>query len=215
MGSFRVVGSKEKTNTLWQIISIDKDNRIKMRTLHSAGEIKFDDRYNNNERQNVGYNDFEMSLLKDKLKSLETTEDYLTNAEKSKLVKSKLCIGTRTMKDKSKDGSAECSVLSQDEYLFGLMYPYEYLRASLDENCLSMESRSCQNYNYLSGNDFYTHWVLTPYKNNNYQVYAFDGIDFEPKNCNTINGLYITTYLSPYTMFRSGDGTRENPYRLF
>ena len=215
LGTFKTVGSKTVTNTLWQIISIDKDNRIKIRSLHSAGETMYDTRYNEFKQQNIGYNDFEMSLLKDKLKEIENNESFLTNAEKSKLTKSKLCLSTRSTLDKSKDGSTECSVLSNDEYLFGLMYPYEYMRASLDENCVTMLSRSCQNYNFLSGSGFYDSWILTPYKDNNYQIYAFDGISFSENSCNLQKALYVTSYLSPYTMFKSGDGTRENPFKLF
>ena len=95
------------------------------------------------------------------------------------------------------------------------MYPYEYMRASLDENCVTMLSRSCQNYNFLSGSGFYDSWILTPYKDNNYQIYAFDGISFSENSCNLQKALYVTSYLSPYTMFKSGDGTRENPFKLF
>ena len=175
----------------------------------------FDSRYNEQEKMSIGYNDFEMSELKETLKKLETSTEFLKAAEKSMLSKSKLCIGKRNINDETKDGSVECSVLSEDTYLFGLLYPYEYMRASLDENCKTLESQSCSNFNLLSESEKSTSWTLIADPTNNYKVYTFDGYTFYPYDANGVNTLYVTAYLNPYTIFKSGDGSLENPYKLF
>lgn len=215
LGTYSTKSGKEINDILWQIISIDKDGKIKMKSLYSPSKVIYDNRYNETEHKNIGYNDFEMSLLKDSLKKLETDETFLTNEQRSKLVKTKLCLGKRKLDNTSRDGSVECSILSQDEYTFGLIYPYEYIRASIDENCKTMTSRSCQNYNLLTNKNGYVEWTTLPNPENNYGVYTFDGIGFEPEFANKSNYLFVTAYLNSYTIFKSGDGSFENPYKLF
>ena len=215
LGTFQPSQSKkERISILWQIMEITADNKIKIRALHSAGNTVFDNRFNEGQKKKTGYNDFEMSIMKDTLKSYEENESFLTNSEKSLLEKSKLCLGKRSLENTSTDGSVECAVQSNDEYLFGLMYPYEYIRASIDENCKNMTSRSCQNYNLLSGSGFYTNWTTIPVPNSDFETYIFDGITYEIAKSSTKEGMYFTSYLNPYVIFKSGDGTRDNPYRL-
>lgn len=214
LGSFKREGSKDLIGILWQIISIDKDGSIKVRALYPAGKAKFDNRYNETQGKKIGYNDFEMSLLKEKLKEIEKGEEFLTNDQKAYLMKSKLCIGKRSDTDTSKDGSTECSTLTQDDYLFGLLYPYEYMRGSLDNNCKNMFSQSCQNYNFLSGEGFGSNWTTIASPTSNYEVYQFDGETYSIERTEKERSLFVTAKLIPYTIFKSGDGTRDNPYKL-
>lgn len=214
LGSFKREGSKDLIGILWQIISIDKDGSIKVRALYPAGKTKFDNRYNETQGKKIGYNDFEMSLLKEKLKEIEKGEEFLTNDQKAYLMKSKLCIGKRSDTDTSKDGSTECSTLTQDDYLFGLLYPYEYMRGSLDNNCKNMFSQSCQNYNFLSGEGFGSNWTTIASPTSNYEVYQFDGETYSIERTEKERSLFVTAKLIPYTIFKSGDGTRDNPYKL-
>ena len=214
LGSFKKEGSKDPIGILWQIISIDKDGSIKVRALYPAGKTSFDNRYNETQGKKTGYNDFEMSVLKERLKELEKGEEFLTNDQKAYLMKSKLCIGKRTDTDTSKDGSTECSTLTQDDYLFGLLYPYEFVRGSLDNNCKNMFSPSCQNFNLLSGDGFGNNWTTIASPTNDYEVYSFDGITYSLAKAEKERSLFVTAKLIPYTIFKSGDGTRENPYKL-
>lgn len=213
VGSF-INSSKKRIGILWQIISIENDNRIKVRALYPANRSLFDNRYNVTRKSNSGYNDFEMSLLKENLIKIENGENFLTNDQKSVFVKSNLCLGGRNGKDTSKDGSTECSKLSNDKYLFGLMNPYEYMRASLDENCNNMFSLACQNFNFLSGDGFGYVWTTTPNTDNDYQVYSFDGYSFYSSSTDRERKLYLTAYISPYVTFKGGEGTETNPYRI-
>lgn len=212
LGSFQGSNNKSDIPLLWQIISITSDNRIKIRALHYAQKVSYDTRYNETKNINVGYNDFEMSILKEKLKEIENDESFLTNDQKSKLVKSKLCINKRSSSDTSRDGSTECAILSEDEYLFGLMYPYEFIRASIDNNCKNMYDLSCQNFNILSGDGFGSFWTITSNPSNDYEAYACDGYTFFPSYANRERALYLTSYVNPYALFKSGEGTRDNPY---
>lgn len=57
------------------------------------------------------------------------------------------------------------------------MAPYEYMRASMDDNCKNLTDLSCSNYNYLSDYDQSSEWLLTATNQNDYKAFAFDGTD--------------------------------------
>ena len=77
--------------------------------------------------------------------------------------------------DTTKDGSVECAVKTESKMLFGLITPYEYMRASTDKDCVTASSKACQNYNYLLYAD--AEWTITTVASDNYNVFAFDTDD--------------------------------------
>ena len=207
--------SKAGQELVWQIISIDENHNIKMRAMLSFERTVYDNRYNENKKADVGYNDYETSVLKDFLKSFETRTDFLTSSQKAKLVKFNLCVNPRTEKDPSKDGSTECAVLSKDAMLFGTVSPYEYMRASIDPKCDSLTDKSCGNLNYMSNLDYASSWSTIAAAENTHQAYMFDGKSFMLSGVSNTKGVNLVVKLSEYTNFKSGDGTLENPYRVY
>ena len=209
---------KEKSVT-GRIMSIESDGTIKVKLdTKTENTYVWDDRYNETKLGNDGYNIFEKSRIKDTLKALETENKddsdtlILSNKVKSKLVSKKLCIGIRTENDTSKDGSTECSVLSTDTYLFSLMTPYEYMRASMDENCKTLNDLSCSNYNYLAKYSQGSEWLLTATNQNNYKAYAFTGTALNLSKASNSKRLRFIVSLNKHTFYKSGTGTSTDPY---
>lgn len=209
---------KEKSVT-GRIMSIESDGTIKVKLDNKTeNTYVWDDRYNETKLGNDGYNIFEKSRIKDTLKALETENKddsdtlILSNKVKSKLVSKKLCIGIRTESDTSKDGSTECSVLSTDTYLFSLMTPYEYMRASMDENCKTLNDLSCSNYNYLAKYSQGSEWLLTATNQNNYKAYSFTGTALNLSKASNSKRLRFIVSLNKHTFYKSGTGTSTDPY---
>lgn len=203
---------KETTDNIWRIISI-KDNIIKLKAeMPLKSKTSWDTRYNEKESGYYGYNDFDMSILKEYLQKLEKDNTILNEQEMTKLVPTNLCIGGRRIEDETKDGSAECSKLSKDELYFGTIVPYEFIRASLDENCKTLEDRSCSNFNYLSDISHDEEWTVTPDVLTNDQAYIFRGTSFRLEVTKSKNIIYPVISLNKYAFFKSGSGTKDDPY---
>ncbi len=212
----------DKKGIAWQIISIDQDNNIKLKALGKTDRISFDTRYNVDKDTNYGYNTFENSEFEDYIKKLENEEVFLNQEAKTRLVKSKLCVGKRTLNDKTKDGSTECATLTSNSYLFSTLLPYEYIRASLDNNCNTVQDKSCSNLNFIaslndanSSSSYYSSsWTITPDADTSFKLYTYDASGFSLSNASNEKIFYPVVKLNSFTQFKSGDGTQTNPYIL-
>lgn len=203
---------KRQQPYLWQIMGVESDGTIKIISAHTTSErYTWDDRYNEKEESFDGYNDFEKSRIKDTLISLAGNDEILPEEFRNKLVAKELCIGKRKVNDTSKDGSVECATKTETKYLFGLITPYEFLRASLDSNCKVAESLSCLNYNYLSG---YTtnSWSITSNANNTNKTFSFGSGVMDSFKSDRDKKLYVTAYINKRAFFKSGTGTSDDPY---
>ena len=212
-----VASSRKKENDiLWQIISINPDNTIRMKALsHSEERTPYDDRYNENRGSFFGYNDFKDSILKDFLIKMDKEDQLLTKEQKSKLVATQLCAGKRSSKDKTTDGSSECSVKTDEFMIFGTMLPYEFMRASLDQNCKKATDYSCANFNFLATNNTSSEWSSIGDSSVNYYAYNFTGITYETSTTKSEKYVYPVVTVSEYAFIKSGSGTESDPYRLF
>lgn len=198
---------------VWRILGIDEKGNIKLLSLTGFKEkTVYDDRYNVETAKTSGYNDYAGSKLKDFLIRMSNEDTFLTNEEKQKLISQQLCIGKRKLTDEINDGSIECSELSE-EVLYGTITPYEYIRASLDENCKKVSDRSCGNFNflYVGGS---SSWSITSIPDNSYQSYTLVGDVFEAVKPNLNKKVYPTVYVSSRTLYKAGTGTIDDPYRL-
>lgn len=210
---------KKEESVTGRIMSIESDGTIKVKLDNKTiNTYPWDNRYNETKSSNVGYNSFEKSRLKESLKLLETEDKensdtlIVSNKVKSKLVSKKICIGTRNENDTTKNGSTECSVLSSDSYLFSIMTPYEYMRASMDTNCKTLNDLSCSNYNYLASYNQGTEWLLTATNQDNYKVYSFDGSSISLSKASNQRKLKLIVNLNKHTFYKSGTGTTTDPY---
>lgn len=205
-------GSQENDN-IWRIMSVENDGTVKIRKYrHTIDTYVWDDRYNAEREYNYGYNNFEMSRIKSSLKAMSEDTNILDNNYISKLAAKKLCVGKRELNDTTKDGSAECSTMSEDVYYFGLMSPYEFMRVSLDDNCKNAEDESCSNYNYLVTTS--SEWSLNATSENNYKALYFTGTNYKTSITSGSRGLYPTAYLNNKVFYLSGTGTLSDPYEV-
>ena len=204
---------KNQKQILWRILSIDENGNIQIKSLTAfESRIAYDNRYNINVHKNNGYNDYEGSILKDYLIKMSNGTSFLKDEEKAKLVPQQLCIGQRKITDKINDGSIECAQKSEPLY-FGTITPYEYVRASLDENCIRPVNRSCGNFNYLYINsDSTSEWSVTSTSESTDQAYALNGPVFELIRTSTSRKVFPTAYISARTLYKGGTGTKGDPY---
>lgn len=202
-------------DNIWRILSVESDGTIKIRNTRSTNSsYVWDDRYNAEAEYNCGYNDFEKSRLKDTLIFLSNRDSVMNEKYRAKLVAKKLCIGKRNNDDSKKDGSLECSLMTNDLYSVGVISAYEFMRASLDNNCNNTTSQSCSNYNFLSSGDHSNEWTLTAYKDDDRNSYMFNGSSLQISKNDNERRLYITAYLSDKSFYLKGSGTLNDPYEI-
>lgn len=212
---FGTISINDKDNPyLWRIISIENDNTIKI--INETGkrdQYSWDNRYNEGKDATWGYNNFELSRAKEILKNTESNEEIVNESIKNAIISKELCVGKRKLDDETKNGSVECSVKSTDKYMFGLITPYEYMRASLDDNCKVASSPSCSNYNYLY-HDRWNTWSLTALdtEDNDYSVFYLNGSNFNTTRASLERRFILTAYINKRALFKSGNGTLEDPY---
>ena len=86
------------------------------------------------------------------------------------------------------------------------------MTASIDPNCTSPASNTCQNYNYLV--DFDNGWWLaTGNSANSYETYRVDSSGMiESLNASSYTATRPVIHLSKNITYKSGKGTEKKPY---
>ncbi len=208
---------------IWRIVKVTNDNLVELvRDSRSDSSMTFesypwDDRLNVDKDFNSGINNFELSRIKDTLDdSLSITDDYEQIVPKDfrgHLVATSYCIGKRGESDSTRNMSTECSQQSSPMKV-GLLTVSEFMDASLDGNCNSTFAELCENYNYLNMAD-YDWWTITGDSANSYQVYYVESKgSVVVTNASSYKKLRPVIYLDSKTMFKSGKGTLEKPYKI-
>lgn len=196
--------------TPWKIIKINSDNTITIMQTKTEYELYlWDDRYNSVIDDTTGYNDFEVSRIRDTLIKMADNKELLSDTAKSKLVSRQLCIGKRALTDTDKTNKTECSVLTKDKYLFGLVTVSDYLAASIDNNCNVISDKSCSNYNDI---DTFESWTITGTSDNNYGVYKYTRNGMIVSKAEYSAKIYLTTNITKRAVYKSGTGTLQDPY---
>lgn len=201
----------------WRILKINNDGTIKIiqngiTTIDKDKTFLYDDRYNQEKNSNVGFNNFNVSRIKDVLNKIYDSNKF-NDLEKSYIVSKNLCIGARNNTETNTSGSVECSTVTDSKYPLGLIQVNEYMQASLDSNCTDSTKKECSNYNFLAStsNDF---WTITPYNSkysNTYEVYViYKSLYYDTASRN--KELKLVTNLSSHSLYSSGDGSEEHPY---
>lgn len=202
-------------NLLYRIVKVDSNNEVE---LISQNEVElvyatWDDRYNSDVKNSFGINDFNISRLKNKLEKIYNRDGknaLFTDKEKEYLVYHNYCIDKTGPKDPISTDCLQSSVKMK----MGLLTTSEYISASLDDECTYTTSKSCQNYNYLVNNDV-DWWLITASGLNSYDAFfVSSGGVIEEAKCFSQKRLRPVIYLNSKTMFKSGTGTKKDPYLL-
>lgn len=213
-------------NQLWRVVRVNADGSIKMIETNyivkdnkndvitfknsKRNSVVWDNRYNEEKKYNSGFNDYIHDGINSRIKDeLENIYKEYPNETKAYILKQNLCIGKRNVTDTINDGSIECSNTLSDQYV-GLLQVNEYINASLDPSCVSAESLTCANYNYLSTFKS-TFWSITTVKENSYDVYKLGSKISDTTASSTATPKVVITISGDVT-FSKGNGTLEKPY---
>ena len=204
---------------LFRILEIDENNYLKLIAMDKTYyRYAWDDRYNSSvgRDNNYGINDYSLSRIKDTLEFLYSNtidadgEIYFSDKIKGYIVEKEFCIGKRSSSDKAINKEKECKETNLQKV--GLITVSDYYRVSTSTGCTEVGKLDCNNYNYLysyRNNKFVT---LTPSADNTYSYYFINDGDYDEVKCNKVNYLYPVIYINNNIIYKSGDGSKADPY---
>ena len=201
---------------LFRIIRVNGDGTIRLVDTSKRDTIVWDNRYNVDVRYGDGINTYFVNGINSRIK--DNVENYyrntITNDYKPFFTTQEICVGKRSLSDDIFNTSIECSE-TIDNFPFGLMYPYEYYLASLDESCKTIKSASCRNYNYISRMaNSRTIWTMTGDKDSSYNVFKISNVGASLAKASANNAPLITAQISGDLLFNGGNGTEKDPYTV-
>lgn len=195
----------------WQIIKVLENGEMMVIGDPELLRSIWDNRFNVEENSYRGINNYLVSRMKDTIQTevVDDEDGYLLI--KGLITTHTACAGKRYLDDTSRDGSAECSITLPDQY-FSLLPVYDYMNASLDQNCDKALDNSCYNYNYLTSSvDEW--WTITGVADNTSEVYYVDA-NLDKEYSNITNEVRMVAYLDANVTYVSGTGSYEDPYIL-
>ena len=200
---------------VWRIIKIDDDNTIEMLDNGKEDIVVWDDRYNSEKGYNYGRNDYNRSRLKESLDKLYNNGKFFYDEEKALLTSKSYCLDAKNKDDNVINNSGVCNTYIENQYV-GLLTVDEFLLASIDDKCISMNNNECQNYNYLAKNaNNVSWWTITTHKDNTHQAFYISNSGIVGiSNCSNSHYIKPVIYLSSIAMFNDGKGTIDEPYTL-
>ena len=197
-------------NEIWRILKVNDDGSIKLMLIEKKpSKLVWDNRYNNERNANTGKNDFKISRILDDLKKSYDENKYINNDNKQLLIKRNWCIG------KASEDGAEianlnlCDEVYENLYI-GLLTIDEILTPSFDESCKSIFDGSCTNYNYFT--EINIGWTLTPSSNNTHTVFIGNQGSVAVKAASATNIIRPVVNINADALYKTGDGTENNPY---
>lgn len=201
---------------LWRILDIDNEGYMRLiyvdKNEDTSEAYVWDDRYNVEKAAYVGINDYNVSRIKQTIKDLESGNLYVSEKTKANLAYRPICLGKRSSENLEINIIEECETTISDQ-LFGLPYTIDYIASSIDPNCKIIDDESCANYNYLMKSSLAS-WTLNGQKEKSYRVYAVSRAGYVISDASNEKTIRPTIYLSNYTLFDDGNGTKEKPYTI-
>ena len=195
----------------YRIMSIDKNGILKLiKSEPEATNRKWDDKYNVETSRSSGKNIYKDSvMLAFLINDYENTKKISSKA-KQEIVAYDVCVGKRNSNNFSIDSSIDCSE-KLEKQVISLLSVSDYAKASIDPDCTSLNSRSCNNYNYLYGVVSST-WTMNGSLDNTYDVlFLADGVMLT-QTANTYNEYSIVIYIDGNRIYTSGSGSSNDPY---
>lgn len=200
---------------VWRIVKIDSSNNVVLIKDTQTGYTQaWDNRYNDTIGYNVGLNNYATSRIKEYLETLyDTTKEseiFLSTNDKAKLISYDACVGSRATNSKTNTNEIECKTKSENQKL-SLLTVSDYINASVDPKCITAESLTCQNYNYLVKN--FAWWLATPVTNTTDRAYSIS-VKGEIKSSQTGDYYNVRPVikLNPTVVISGGSGTETDPY---
>ena len=208
------------SNLIWRIVKVTNDNEVVLISNYkTTNTYPWDSRYNNTVEDTSGistYHNSSISSILNKLYNGTLQEDdsyyedeiiFLTDYDKTKIVEFDSCVGTRSKDDTTEDGSTECAVTEKSK--MSLLPVYDFMNASIDNNCNSTLKPDCQNYNYLNAE--YSYWLANGDSENTDKVYMVSSYIYT-RIASYESVIRPVIHLNSSVMVESGKGTLKNPY---
>lgn len=198
-------------NKWFRILKIDGEGDIIALSTTAVLNIRtpWDDSYNKFTNKNTGYNDYKISLIKEKLDERYQTikNDYPLLA--FNMVSKDFCIGSRAVKDMGSDGVSECKE-TYNAYIAPIA-AFDYLNASLSNDCIKGDSPSCADRNYLSNK---SSWTSSAVRGTTDKVIKI-GVDvLEEEVASKGANVLMEIALNKNTLYLDGNGSMEKPYLI-
>lgn len=197
----------------WRIIGLDENNNIKM--IYSDLYVQYqawDDRYNKDIDKPNGINEYmsnEKSRIKEYLDNFFINENNIekyTGGRVAKTTKHTVCVGKANL------NSGDINIC--DETIterISTITIEDYVNASLDSSCNMLNTKNCQNYNFLNMSG----WTINADSKDSHSVYYIDdeeGIQSAPAYIGKAIRPVIT--LKNDTIYVSGTGTQLDPFMI-
>ena len=199
-------------NKTFRIVKLE-ENDVVLILIDKLTSTDWDNRYNSEKKSKVGINEYGISRINDYLQDLYNGDDFLTSENKLLLASYSVPIGKRDDSSTDKSGESENAEVYENQYI-GLLPVYDFLNASLDENCVTSTSTACVNYNYLVKFDR-SYWTSTADINTTHKVYKVDvGSGVGLSNASSNAAVQPVIHISRDAMYVSGDGSKDNPYKI-
>lgn len=197
----------------YRIIGIDKEGILKLVKIDPESPSKmWDNKFNVETNRYSGINIYKDSNILNALNSTYNNTKKVFKDVKKHLVAYDVCIGKRSNLDNTISKDIDCS-LKLEKQIVSLLNVSDYALASLDPNCVTLRSRSCNNYNYLR-NVVSSSWTLNSSSDNTYDVmYISDGL-MEIQNAKYTEQYNLVVYIDGNELYTSGNGSAESPYLL-
>lgn len=198
---------------LWRITRIDENNNLVLLSNFRTESYEWDNRYNHEIDLDYGINNYNVSRIKDVIENIYYNGEILTDKERSKVVYTKACIGSRKYNEVGSYKAIECSELSEKEVPVRLFTVGEYMEASIDPYCKTLEDKGCINYNYIHDllNSF---WSITKGVKNSSYVYSITSSGVSESRTNSSKQIRYVINLGPKAIYSTGSGTYEDPYKI-
>ncbi len=204
--------------SLFRIVKVTANHELLL-ISNEVNDVSYawDDRFNNDRNYQSGINDYRVSRLYDYLRTFYKSggegKITITEAVKEKLTSFSLCVGKRGAEETNNSGAVECQDTLENQ-MIGVLTASDFINASIDSNCLSLASHSCQNYNYLAAVDS-SWWLLTAEQENSYKAFYVNesGYSEAAVSANS-KRIRPVVMLSKRAMIKSGNGTIKTPYIL-
>ena len=197
----------------YRIMSMDENGILRLIKIDAEATNRlWDNKYNIETSSFNGINIYKDSIMKEYLENYYKDVKKIKTKAKERIVAYDVCIGKRSALDYSISSDIDCAEKIEKQ-LVSLVNVSDYARASLDENCTNLRSRSCINYNYLS-KILSSTWTLNASADNTYEViYLSQGL-METQNANLYNEFNVVIHIDGNELYVEGKGSKDKPYIL-
>lgn len=195
----------------YRIMGITNDGLVRLIRAESETITRmWDNKYNSEVKFPYG-----KTIYKDSLLSQYLINDYFNNKKislkaRNHIVAHDVCTGKRKKANTAIDKSLDCSEILEKQ-LVSLLSVSDYSMASLDPDCNSIVSKSCNNYNYLL-HVSPTSWTSNSVEDNTYEAFYLGNGGVNAINANDYNYYNIIIYIDGNEKVKSGTGSLDKPF---